>query len=365
MTKASNKKILLAVSGMSPQIITETLYSLITEHQWIPDEIRLISTLQGRQNAILQLLEGESYFHQLLRDYHIDHPIHFTPDSIQVIRNAQGHALADLRTPDDNQAAADLICQVIRELTSEASVELHVSLAGGRKTMGFYAGYALSLFGRPQDRLSHVLVSKDFESNRNFFYPTPNTRVIHSANGSPLDANKAEVWLAEIPFVRLRNKLPDSLFHGHHSFSETVKLAREATEQIHLVLVPKDNRVQVNGRNGTLTPVLFAILLLFVERARQGKPPLEPILDIETRSADELISVSDHYWVSLSPSTLNHLERDGLTQKWLEQNASKLNKRFAQLFGEDLAERCKLSSRFHNGHRGYSLPGDLNIEIIE
>ena len=40
----STKKILLLVSGMSPQIITETLYALITQPQpWVPDEVHLIT----------------------------------------------------------------------------------------------------------------------------------------------------------------------------------------------------------------------------------------------------------------------------------------------------------------------------------
>ena len=50
---------------------------------------------------------------------------------------------------------------------------LHVSIAGGRKTMGFYVGYALSLFARDQDRLSHVLVPPSLESRQDFFYPPP------------------------------------------------------------------------------------------------------------------------------------------------------------------------------------------------
>lgn len=37
--------------------------------------------------------------------------------------------------------------------------------------MGFFVGYALSLFGRAQDRLSHVLVSDPFESLTDFYYP--------------------------------------------------------------------------------------------------------------------------------------------------------------------------------------------------
>lgn len=45
------------------------------------------------------------------------------------------------------------------------------NLAGGRKSMGFYIGYALSLFGRGQDRMSHILVEEAFETHPEFFYP--------------------------------------------------------------------------------------------------------------------------------------------------------------------------------------------------
>jgi CRISPR-associated protein (TIGR02584 family) len=36
-------------------------------------------------------------------------------------------------------------------------VSLNVSIAGERKAMGFYVGYALSPFGCAQGRLSHVI----------------------------------------------------------------------------------------------------------------------------------------------------------------------------------------------------------------
>ncbi|WP_442891844.1 CRISPR-associated ring nuclease [Dissulfurispira sp.] len=35
--------------------------------------------------------------------------------------------------------------------------------------MSFYMGAALQLFGRPWDRLYHVLVTPEFESNPEFF----------------------------------------------------------------------------------------------------------------------------------------------------------------------------------------------------
>ena len=363
MTEQGFRKVFLAVSGMSPQIITETLYALIQDKGWIPDEVRLITTEQGRQNAVLQLLEGEKYFERLLADYQINQPVQFNQQSITVIKDANGHALADLRSPKDNEAAADTICAEIRELTSDPGIELHVSLAGGRKTMGFYAGYALSLFGRPQDCLSHILVSEHYESHQNFFYPTQYTHVIHTHDGRVLDTSAARVWLAEIPFVRIRNRLPEPLLQGTHSFSETVQLAREATEIVQLVLFPASKRYSVNGRVGVLSPVNMGLLLWMAVRAADQQPAVEPVVEGEQRSAAEFLAIAEQHWLSLHAKTEQGLLKDGITQKWLEQNVSKLNHVLADRLGPELAERCKLASRSVRGSRGYALPDDLVLRI--
>jgi len=356
------RKILLAVSGMSPQIITETFYSLIREKQWIPDEVRLITTEQGKQNAVLQLLEGEGHFQRLLDDYQVSHPVDFSIENITLIRDEEGKVLPDLRTPQDNEAAANVIAATIRELTRDPETELHVSLAGGRKTMGFYVGYALSLFGRPQDCLSHVLVSEHYESNRDFFYPTPDTRVIQTRDGQVLDASKARVWLAEIPFVRLRDHLPKVLLEGKHSFGEIVRLAREATERVRLTLKPADRSYSVNGRTGELSPVQTGVLLWVIKRTLDCQP-IEPVVDGEFRPANEFLELAEEYWVPLHIKTEETLRRDGITQTWLEQNVSKLNRILTDALGPELAARCKLASRQVDGSRGYALPKDVVLQI--
>lgn len=82
-----------------------------------------------------------------------------------------------------------------------------------------YLGNALTLFGRSQDRLSHVLVPPSYESNRAFLYPTPYSQSLFI---EPLKcyfkAKDAEVTLADIPFVRLRDGLQShfkTLEEGH------------------------------------------------------------------------------------------------------------------------------------------------------
>ena len=93
------------------------------------------------------------------------------------LHTTEGRLLSDIRNAADNEAIADAITAVVRELTADADCAVHASIAGGRKTMGFYLGYALSLLGRSQDRLSHVLISSPFESNPEFFYPTPSPQI--------------------------------------------------------------------------------------------------------------------------------------------------------------------------------------------
>lgn len=366
MTEVSPTKILLAVSGMSPQIITETLYALVVEKQWVPNEIQLITTIQGKRNAVLQLLEGKRHFMRFLRDYDVKEPIRFDAQRIVLIQDAAGEALADLRTPDDNEAAANTICTTIRELTQDDNTELHVSLAGGRKTMGFYAGYALSLFGRAQDRLSHVLVSEHYESNANFFYPTPTTRVIEDHSGRSMDASEAKVWLAEIPFVRLRARLPQTLLSGVHSFGETVELARRATEETPcLKLYPEKRHYEVNGVIGKLGPVLMAILLWSAIRKLQHQGPIEPVIETEDRSADlrELRHIAAEYNLDFSQKTEVALDKEGLTQQWLEQNISRINSEMKKVLGLDLSEHCRIASRCVGRKRGYTFPEHLQVEI--
>lgn len=224
------KRILVAVSGLSPQILTETLYGVAVDNEprFVPTEIHLITTIEGAHRANLDLLhEKNGKFHALCQEYQLA-DIQFTEQNVHVIQDAQGNKLNDIRTPEHNAAAADFITHIIKQLTRDEQSAIHVSIAGGRKTMGYYLGYALSLFGRSQDRLSHVLVAEDYEGHPAFFYPTRNSNVIHTRDDRPLDTSKAKIALAEIPFIRMRQDIPKKLLEGTAGFLDTINLARKA-----------------------------------------------------------------------------------------------------------------------------------------
>ena len=240
----TNHHVLLAVTGMSPQVVTETLYAIHREGRRWPDDIRVITTRLGAERISQSLLE-QDILANLCRDYNLAMP-KFTLDHIMVVPDSEGEPVNDARTLPDHEALADFITRTVCELTrepeaNEPAISIHASLAGGRKTMTFYLGYAMSLFARHEDCLSHVLVSEAFESQPDFFYPTPKPNSFLSRSGERLDASQAEVVLADIPFIRHREYLPGRFHH----LRDGVRF-RSLIDLINLSQVPERIEVVLN-----------------------------------------------------------------------------------------------------------------------
>ncbi len=270
------KNILFLVTGMTPQIITETVWALACDpknnEKWIPDEVHILSTQDGL-TQIKSRLFADGIFNQFQIDYPQLSNIQFSDQELHVITNSENKPLTDLKTPDDNEDAANAICEKIREFTSDDQVTLHVSIAGGRKTMGFYAGYALSLYGRAQDRMSHVLVEEKFESARNFFYPTLESYFVTDRFGKEWDAKDAQVWLAQIPFVRLKDAVKDKhQLKGHDTFSDVVHKINESFNNVKLVIDLASQSITVNKKFyiSDLAPREFAMLHWFADIRKKG-----------------------------------------------------------------------------------------------
>jgi CRISPR-associated protein NE0113 (Cas_NE0113) len=131
------RRILLAVTGLTPQIVTETLYALAVERRlWVPTEIRIITTRRGADKAARTLLSEKGWVHRLRQDYGLP-AIRFGVEDIHVITGPKGVPLDDILDEADNAAVADFITEEVRKITADPDASLHVSIAGGRKTMGF------------------------------------------------------------------------------------------------------------------------------------------------------------------------------------------------------------------------------------
>jgi len=221
--KASDfRNILVAVAGQTPAIITETLWALEQLRGIRIDEIRVITTTLGYRCIVDKLLGEGGGFTSYCADYRVPHGrIAFSDQNIYVLADKEGQPLADIRTTEDNSAAADHVFSLVQEWTQRKSEALFCSAAGGRKTLGIYLAASLMLCGRPSDSLSHVLVSQEFETGvPDFFYPMPEERIYEKFAGigeagkpfyKTVSSLDARVELANIPFIKLRELIGGGL----------------------------------------------------------------------------------------------------------------------------------------------------------
>lgn len=274
------KRILLLTVGTSPQIVTETLYKLAVDakNPFIPHEVHIITTQKGANRVKETLLANNEmlgHFAQLCADYHLP-AIAFTTEHIHLIEDTEGNFINDSESSKHNRIAADFITQTVRTFTEDDDTAVHVSLAGGRKTMSYYMGYALSLYGRMQDNLSHILVNIEF-NNTDFFYPRPNN----------VADKEATIILSDIPYVRMRCQVPNALLEGDVGFQQTVDKIQHFNEPASIKLYFKNRYIVLNGLAVKVSPREFALYFFFCLRQRDQKPPLE--LDKEDFLTDFLV----------------------------------------------------------------------------
>ena len=351
------RHILVCVAGMTPQIVTETLYALTQEQRERVDEIRIVTTLGGRDRMLRDLLtKPDGEFFKFCRDYHIDPGnIKFDETTITLLRTPDGLMLQDIRTKEENEFAADQICELVRELTGDENVRLHASAAGGRKTMSIYLTAAMQLFGRPQDKLSHVLVNEDFETHPAFFYipPQPCMLDLKDRQGNlikRISTAEARIHLAEIPFIRLRGARSDWLRQGGRNYSDFVRQAQEyldladSVHDVNIYLLSKT--LMVTNRRVKLPEREFFIYTLLAylrkqQRSADGFVSLDEIriedLDAAFRmitrareaevGIEECNSVPRFSFVDTLALGLKHEDREGLKNIFL-QVIARMKKRF-------------------------------------
>ena len=288
MTLSHTTHTLLATTGASPQVITETLYAIHHENQPWPDDIYLITTSFGKGKALKGLIE-EGQLQRLCDEIQRLVPA-FGQQHILVSPGADGSEVEDARSLADHEALANFIMATVRDFTTDDSRTLHASLAGGRKTMTFYIGYAMSLFGRVQDTLSHVLISDGYEGLPDFWFPTTAAehRHLSTRDGTKLDASKAKVTLAPIPFVRHRSALPAILLQSNKTldFAQLVRLINwgETPKEIflhldlldrHIAVLDAQNQRMAEIRLGELELAFYAMVVRASQKGRVSiaRPP--------------------------------------------------------------------------------------------
>jgi CRISPR-associated protein Csx14 len=213
-TEGIMKHILLAIAGLSPQVITETLYALHQDGTAI-DEIHVIATRIGRDAITTQLLAPDDgrYFRYLKEYGHDPRSIRFSQDTLHVLRDGKGNPIDDITGEEENEILLKTCLTLAHRFTRKPEEHVFFSIAGGRKTMSACLMVAAQIYARPQDRIYHVLVSPEFESHKDFFYPPvkPVMLELRDAHGQKIfkDTAYAKITLVPIPFISLRQAAGD------------------------------------------------------------------------------------------------------------------------------------------------------------
>ncbi len=256
--------ILITLCGLTPQVVTETLWAL---HYCTPPihpaEVWILTTQEGAKVCRTKLLGQSGALARFVHHYRPT-PVPRCPVSqIIVLKGANGRPLSDVRTAQDNQAVADQLAAFIRQQTDRSDVRLHCSVAGGRKTMGVLLASALQLFGRAEDRLYHVLVPPEFESLDGFFFPPSPPQWLIGRDGRRLNTKQARIELAELPYVRLRGLLPAQPRRIIGSFSATVETANQRLRVLQdpepVRLATRDGAMHIGNRLVKLPPTQMAL----------------------------------------------------------------------------------------------------------
>ncbi|MGS0497029.1 CRISPR-associated ring nuclease Csm6 [Pseudoalteromonas mariniglutinosa] len=374
------KHILLIVTGASPQVLTETLFALHQSGRPIPEEIFVITT-KSTKGMLIDGLFAQGNLARLIADYQLP-SIKLPDENIWLIEDDNGQPIDDAKSEIEQIYMADFITRKVFELTNKQDISIHASIAGGRKTMAFYLGYAMSLLGREQDSLSHVFINDEFEFVSDFYYPTPYDHIINGKNGVQINCKNARITLADIPFVRMRNSIDETLIANMESasFSQTVASLNSAHR--------KDLTLDINAKAKTLTFAGIEIKLTAKETAfylwlhqysqdthiklnvgrdfeQTTKHSIEYLRLLQQNSSD-LRVFRDTFAIEpedFRDGTYEHLK--AMEKTFVQQTRSRINSKINKLLPKELASKIAIESKKQGFETRYWLSAAAsNIKII-
>ncbi len=162
--------------------------------------------------------------------------------------------------------------------------------------------------------------------------------------------------LAEIPFVRLREGLPDSLLEGQASYSATVHQAQRSLGPPELLLDPARRRVRCGGVVISLSPANFAFLAWFARRALADKPAICRSA-ISTEEKQEFLSEYRHLTSELSNDyeRAEQALRNGMDCDYFDHHRSLLHKQLRKALGRIADKPYRIGSDGRRPQSCYAL----------
>jgi len=351
------KNILLAISGLTPQIVTETLFALSIQKKISIDEIFVITTKRGKtviegkdKNPTTPKTSLKKEITNLCREFDIKLP-KFTIQRNVIVAEEESLELYDIRTDKENKLFPNKTAEVIKTLTDKSNTTIHASLSGGRKSMSAHLALILSLFARYQDKLYHIITDEKFEFKN--FYPK----------------SKAEIQaltIAEIPFVRLRALKNNSL----GKMDSYIDIVEEAQKNLHFLT--DDAKLVINLANKTifykgevikLETTELALYYKFIEQKLSTDSGLS-IIELQSKefAKDVKNFLTEKFNAYYDPEAdKNHWTNIGFKAERIRTIRSKINNKLKHLFTEhETYAQFKIESQKKWGDTIYYIPAPKN-----
>lgn len=215
-----SETILLALSGLSPAVISETVYSLLQEERdLLPIRVVPITTNTGAKKIEEMIQAG--VWEDLCQKLEVE-PQQLILEPSRIVCDQQGQAIEDTDTKENHDLTSDFMASIVQEYKHGGN-NIIASISGGRKTMGALMYAVMSMLGDSQDRITHVLVDNRVLGYFDFYFPTQAKQQLVDRDAKVLTACEVAVNLIDIPYPRFKliNKKP--FISDKMSFSDLVQ----------------------------------------------------------------------------------------------------------------------------------------------
>lgn len=363
------KHVLIVMVGISPAVITETVYALCKEKADPPDEVIVYTTSTGKKKITQELFNSQNnVWIEMLSELGQTGKIKFGIPSIKEIliaKNGITEVCNDITSDDENKAMADFLLQEIRGYTDNPGVKISFSIAGGRKSMSAMGALVMSLVGRHCDKLYHILVEEGFENPRlepPFFYPKDGD-MYPEKNKRSCDV---KLSLMEIPVVLCRYWFHDK-YKDITDYTDLVNTINRA--QIEIKLDFKDHSIMYFDQKIKTNFLEFLLYRFFVERYKENEKYVCNKKDRIEEIGEEFDSYLDKWGIEIEMKSKSNphgkgvsyhdkVKQESIKGEALRKNISKLNAKLTAV-----SPQLKISQGTNNWDIDTNIPKD-SIKFI-
>jgi CRISPR-associated protein (TIGR02584 family) len=363
-SKRDKKNILVCVSGLTPQIVTETLFCLTVKDQIEIDEIYVLTTKRGRdvilgkdKHPITPKTPLKDEINKLCKQYRIKKPLFEENDKHIIVAKEESIELSDIRSDKDNILFPNKICEFLRSITSNPENTLYCSITGGRKSMSVHLANALAIFARENDRLLHVLTKEEHEFKG--FYPITKEEI-------------KDLELSDIPFVRLRSILSAELKRPEllqSNFEDIVRFTQKQLKTLapsnKLILDIERRELRYGNDYIILEPLEFVFYYLFVDSKSRGINNISVQQFISDETQNRLIEYFEEFYPEFYIKEKKWYKK-GFSKEDFRVRRSKVNNKISRLIDDpDIADLFTINVNKKYGSSTYYIRAEKDRLVIK